>query len=91
MSMTSFEAWLPDENLEAPVSAVIGPGGTPMLSTYQAWRILEKRTGVNVGRSTFYRWAQSGRVFTLRMGNKILVPWPELEHLIKDFRRGVRI
>lgn len=86
-----FQAWLPEENPEPPKCHVIGPGGTPMLSPNNAWRILEKRTGVNVGRSTFYRWVQSGRVLALRMGNKIYVPWPELEHLIKDFRRGVRI
>lgn len=86
-----FDAWLPDEKAEPPLSHIIGPGGTPMLSPNNAWRILEKRTGVNVGRSTFYRWVQSGRVLALRMGNKIYVPWPELEHMIRDFRRGVRI
>jgi hypothetical protein len=86
----TFEAWLPDENLEAPLSHILGPGGTPMLTPQNAWRILERRTGVNVGRSTFYRWVQSGRVFALRMGHKIYVPWPEIEHLIKDFRRGLR-
>lgn len=88
---TLFEAWLPDETSEPPITSVVGPGGTPMLSPYNAWRILERRTGVNVGRSTFYRWVQTGRVLALRMGNKIFVPWPELDHMIKDFRRGIRI
>jgi hypothetical protein len=88
---TIFEAWLPEESPERPFSHIIGPGGIPMLTPSHAWRILEKRTGVNVGRSTFYRWVQSGRVVVLRMGNKIYVPWPELEHMIRDFRRGVRI
>jgi len=85
------EAWLPDETPEPMFSRSTGPLGTPLLTPYNAWRILERRTGVNVCRSTFYRWVQCGRVFSLKIGGRIFVPWPELDEIIKQFRRGVRV
>lgn len=66
-------------------------GKMPMLSPSNAWRILESRTGVNVGRSTFYRWVQSGKVFSLKVGGRIFIPWPELEHVIRQCQNGVRL
>lgn len=66
-------------------------GKMPMLSPSNAWRILESRTGVNVGRSTFYRWVQSGKVFSLKVGGRIFIPWPELEHVIRQCQSGERL
>ncbi|HUI44095.1 MAG TPA: hypothetical protein VL523_19190 [Terriglobia bacterium] len=67
------------------------PSDSPMLTPSNAWRILELRTGINIGRSTFYRWIQCGRVFSLKMGGKIVVPWGELEHVIRQCRNGERL
>jgi len=82
------EPWGP---IEPPPGVSPGPGKMPMLSPANAWRILESRTGVNVGRSTFYRWVQSGKVFSLKVGGRIFIPWPELEHVTRQFQSGVRL
>ena len=63
---------------------------SPMLSPSNAWRILERRTGFNIGRSTFYRWIQMGRVFSLKLGGKVYIPWAEVENVIKECRSGRR-
>ena len=61
-----------------------------MLTPSNAWRILELRTGMNIGRSTFYRWIQSGRVFSVKLGGKIGVPWAALDQVIRQCRTGER-
>jgi hypothetical protein len=55
----------------------------PMLSPYNAWRILCRRTGGTVSRATFYRWLNSGRVFSIRVGFRIFIPWPALDEFIQ--------
>jgi hypothetical protein len=82
------EPWGPGESAPGAPPAL---GKMPMLSPSNAWRILESRTGVNVGRSTFYRWVQSGKVFSLKVGGRIFIPWPELEHVIRQCQSGERL
>ena len=53
-----------------------------LLAPTAAWRILRRRTGGHVSRSTFYRWLDSGKVFSLRMGSRMYVPWQELQETI---------
>jgi|GEM_PF-2213505 len=53
-----------------------------LLPPTAAWRILRKRTGGHVSRSTFYRWLESGKVFSLRMGSRMYVPWQALQEVI---------
>lgn len=53
-----------------------------LLPPTAAWRILRRRTGGHVSRSTFYRWLESGKVFSLRMGSRMYVPWPALQEVI---------
>lgn len=67
------------------------PPGMPLLSPYNAWRIVVKRTGINCGRSTFYRWVSSGKVFSLRLGARIFIPWVEVERVIRQCRGGERL
>lgn len=86
-----IETWLPEEILEPPVVRSPVPGRIPLLSPYNAWRILKGRTGVDVGRSTFYRWVQDGKVFSMKIGGRIYIPWHDLEHVIRQFRNGVRV
>ena len=62
-----------------------------MLSPSNAWRILERRTRFNIGRSTFYRWIQTGKIFSLKLGGKIYIPWAELEHVVQACRAGERL
>lgn len=54
----------------------------PLLSPPSAWRILRRRTGGHISRSTFYRWIDSGRVYSLRMGSRMYVPWQALQEVI---------
>jgi hypothetical protein len=54
----------------------------PLLSPPSAWRILRKRTGGHISRSTFYRWLESGKVYSLRMGSRMYVPWQALQEVI---------
>lgn len=87
-----LESWKTNETPEPPPLGLTAvPGRMPLLSPYNAWRILEGRTGINVGRSTFYRWVQSGKVFSMKMGGKIYIPWPEIENVIRQFRSGIRL
>ena len=67
-----------------------GPGGEPMLTPSNAWRILRRRTGGSVGRSTFYRWLNSGKLYSIRLGYRIYIPFRALEDLIKLVLAGDR-
>lgn len=53
-----------------------------LLPPTAAWRILRRRTGGHVSRSTFYRWLDSGKVFSLRIGSRMYVPWQALQEVI---------
>jgi len=63
----------------------------PMLSPQNAWRVLCRRTGGHIARSTFYRWVSEGKVFSFRLGVHILIPWPTLEELIQRCLKGERL
>ena len=56
----------------------------PLLSPPSAWRILHQRTGGRVSRSTFYRWLDSGKVYSLRMGTRMYIPWLVLQEIIHN-------
>ena len=64
------------------------PRHAPLLSPSNAWRILRRRTGGHVSRSTFYRWLESGKVYSLRMGSRIYVPWQALQEVINRCLSG---
>jgi len=70
------------------------PGRPPhkllLLSLSNAWRIMMERVGVNIGRSTFYRWVESGAVFSFKIGGRLFIPWPELESVIRRYKAGER-
>ena len=67
------------------------PAPLPMLTPTHAWRLLCRRTGGSISRTTFYRWINSGRVGAVRMGFRFLVPLPMLEEVIKKCLDGERI
>jgi excisionase family DNA binding protein len=54
-----------------------------VLPPNNAWRILRSRTGLQCGRSTFYRWVNSGKIRSVRFGARIYIPWNELERIIR--------
>ena len=64
-----------------PRSGEIHPHA-PLLSPTNAWRILHRRTGGHISRSTFYRWLDSGKVYSLRIGCRMYVPWQVLQDVI---------
>jgi hypothetical protein len=64
------------------------PECSPLLSPSRAWRILRQRTGGRLARSTFYRWLDSGRAYSLRIGTRIYVPWQELDEMIQKCLNG---
>lgn len=61
-----------------------------LLSPHNAWRILCRATGGGIARATFYRWLSSGKVYSIRLGFRIFVPWVALDELIKQCREGER-
>jgi excisionase family DNA binding protein len=63
----------------------------PMLTPTHAWRLLCRRTGGSISRTTFYRWINSGRVGAVRMGFRFLIPLPMLEEVIQKCLDGERI
>ena len=65
--------------------------GKHMLSPYNAWRVLVRCTGVQCGRSTFYRWVDTGKVFSVRLGQRIFIPWSEVQNIIRQCRAGERL
>jgi excisionase family DNA binding protein len=68
--------------------ATEGHGHRPLLSPPNAWRILHRRTGGHVSRSTFYRWLESGKVYSLRMGSRMYIPWQALQEIIQKCLHG---
>jgi excisionase family DNA binding protein len=62
-----------------------------MLTPTHAWRLLCRRTGGSISRTTFYRWINSGRVGAIRMGTRFLIPLPMLEEVIQKCLDGERI
>jgi excisionase family DNA binding protein len=64
---------------------------SPMLTPTHAWRLLCRRTGGSVSRTTFYRWINSGRVGVVRVGFRFLIPLPMVEEIIQRCLDGERI
>lgn len=62
--------------------------GGGMLIPQNALRILRRRTGGTLSRATFYRWVSSGKIPSIRVGTRILIPWPALEDLIRKCYEG---
>jgi predicted DNA-binding transcriptional regulator AlpA len=67
------------------------PGRPVMLSPENAMQILDVRLGITVGRSTFYRWIQTGRFFSIKLGGKIFVPLSEIETVVQKLSHGERL
>jgi hypothetical protein len=63
----------------------------PMLTPTAAWRLLCRRTGGTISRTTFYRWINSGRVGVVRVGIRLLIPLPMLEEVIQRCLDGERV
>jgi predicted DNA-binding transcriptional regulator AlpA len=59
-----------------------------MLVPQNALRILCERTGGSISRATFYRWVNSGKVSSIRLGSRIFIPWLALEQLIHRCLEG---
>lgn len=67
------------------------PAPLAMLTPTHAWRLLCRRTGGVVSRTTFYRWLNSGRVGAIRLGARFLIPLPMLEDAIEKCLNCERI
>ena len=67
------------------------PAALPMLTPIHAWRLLCRRTGASISRTTFYRWINSGRVDAIRVGFRFFIPLPMLEEVIQKCLDGERI
>ena len=61
-----------------------------MLAPANALRILRRATGGTIGKSTFYRWLSCGKVYSVRLGYRIFIPFPALEDLIRQCKAGER-
>ena len=76
---------------QARPSSELPSSALPMLTPIHAWRLLCRRTGGNISRTTFYRWINSGRVGAVRVGYRFLIPLPMLEEVIQRCLDGERI
>ena len=61
-----------------------------MLSPVAAWRALCARTGGFITKVTFYRWLRNGRLYSIRLGQRIFIPKTALDDLIKTCLAGDR-
>jgi excisionase family DNA binding protein len=66
------------------------PPSRYMLSPQAAWRALCRRTGAGISRATFYRWIDSGKLYSVRLGFQIYVPQMALDDLVKQCLEGER-
>ncbi len=66
------------------------PTAPAMLSPSAAWRVLCRATGTWIARATFYRWVTTGRVYSVRLGYRLYIPWPSLDDLIRQCKSGER-
>jgi hypothetical protein len=73
-----------------PLPPSAAPPSRLMLSPQRALQVLRRYTGAFVGRSTFYRWINTGRVYSIRMGFRIYVPWETLQDTINHCLAGER-
>jgi excisionase family DNA binding protein len=62
----------------------------PMLTPFHAWRLLRRRTGGEISRTTFYRWIRNGNVYAVRLGHRFYVPYPSLEEFVTRCLHGER-
>lgn len=81
-----------------PASARLSPRTAPttaerrlMLVPSNAWRILNARTGGMISRPTFYRWLSNGKVYAVRVGHRLYIPWPVMDELIGHCMAGERV
>jgi excisionase family DNA binding protein len=58
------------------------------LTPATALRLIEVGTGCTVHLSTFYRWLQSGRVFSIRLGYRRFIPYEEVEKVVERSLAG---
>ena len=65
-----------------------GANRAAMLTPRHAWRILRRRTGGIISRTTFYRWLDSGKLFSIHLGHRLYIPWPAFEELVQACRSG---
>ena len=75
--------------LSGPVPSSAG-GGMLMLPPMRAWHILCARTGGSIALVTFYRWLRNGRIYSIRLGQRIFIPQHALEDAIKQCLAGER-
>jgi len=61
-----------------------------MLSAQTAWRALCRKTGAGISRATFYRWVNSGKLYSVRLGFQIYIPQMALDDLVKHCLDGER-
>lgn len=64
------------------------PATPLMMKPTAAWRLLCAKTGGSISLGTFYRWIRDGRVCTIRMGKRIMVPVQMLNQVIEKCLNG---
>lgn len=74
----------------APAKSEEPNAAAAMLAPTAAWRILCRATGAAIARSTFYRWVTTGKVYSVRLGYRLYIPWPSLDELIRQCKAGER-
>jgi hypothetical protein len=90
--MLAFKSTYQSDDLgsQAAAASPSAPVTAAMLTPIHAWRLLCHRTGGGISRTTFYRWLSSGKVYSIRLGYRLFVPYPVVEELIKQCLAGER-
>ncbi len=65
-----------------------GSGHAPLLTASSAWLALQGRTGIPIGRATFYRWLSNGKIFSVRIGTKMYIPLSVIEEIVRRCQSG---
>ncbi len=66
-------------------------GSIAMLSPTAAWRSLCARTGGVITLVTFYRWLRNGKVYSIRLGQRVFIPQDALDDLIRKCLEGEKV
>ncbi len=77
---------------EQTLRSSILEGDTPptLLTPRHAWKLLCRKTGASLSRTTFYRWLREGRILTVRMGYRLFIPVGALDAFAERCLAGER-
>jgi len=62
-----------------------------LLTPQQAWRLIIRQTGGSLSKTTFYRWLNQGKLYSMRLGWRIYIPLESVNEVVKRCLSGERL